>query len=63
VGDVIDYFDAYGSNPTNLIICTTAEQILIVREHHPELYLKYPKPLFIDGSAFIYVGAGFIYIY
>lgn len=47
--DVIDYFEAYGTNPTNVIICTTAEQILKVRNEHPDLYLKLiTKPLFID---------------
>jgi len=47
--DVIDYYNAYGSNPTNLIIFTNPNQILIVREQHPELYLKLiTKPLFID---------------
>jgi len=47
--DVIDYFNAYDSKPTNVIICTTAEQILKIRHEHPELYLKLiTKPLFID---------------
>ncbi len=26
--DIMDYFDAYGYNATNVIICTTAEQVL-----------------------------------
>jgi hypothetical protein len=47
--DIMDYFDSYGYNATNVIICTTAEQVLKVRNEHPELYLKLiTKPLFID---------------
>jgi len=38
--DVIDYFDIYGDASTNLIICTTAEQILYIREKQPILYKR-----------------------
>ncbi len=47
--DVIDYFNSYDGKPTNVVICTTPDQILKIRHELPELYLKLiTKPLFID---------------
>ena len=47
--DVIDYFKSYDGETSNLIICTTAEQVLIIRKTHPDLYNRLTKTnTFVD---------------
>lgn len=47
--DVIEYFNSYEGKETNVIICTTAEQIIKIRKTEPQLYSRLTRtPTFID---------------